>query len=425
MKNRLPLILATLGLFGLAFCPLAWAESLLIPMDRQQTNHLKAYGIAYLAIAQGLKSQWLLNWRGGSFLLSDDPGLRKEAARRGVYFEIQDDASVADMHAAIEKGNFEAVDLEKAPKIAVYTPLTKQPWDDAVTLALTYAEIPYEKIYDKEIIQGEVKNFDWLHLHHEDFTGQYSKFYAAFNQQPWYVQQVASQETLAHSLGFSGNTALKKAVALSIRNYVENGGYLFAMCLAPLTLDMALAAARTDAVADVFDGTPPSPNLQKEIDYNLSLAFTGFDYDTDPYSPSLGNLDYNQVNAGAIKRRPANDFVLFQFSPKFDPVPSMLIQNHTDLVKGFFGLATSFPKEMVKPSMTVLANCSGQDAVRYLHGVLGQGQFTYLGGHDPEDYSHAVGDSPTDLSLHRNSPGYRLILNNVLFPAARTKKRKT
>jgi hypothetical protein len=412
--------LSVLGISGPAS-----AAYLLIPMDRTQTDHLKAYGIAYKAVAQGLKAQWLLNWRGGSFLLSDDAALRRESARKGVVFEAIDEGARADILAQIEKGNFESVDLEKPPKVAVYTPLTKQPWDDAVTLALAYADIPYEKLYDKEIVEGKLKEYDWLHLHHEDFTGQYSKFHAAFSYQPWYQTQVSTQEALAKSLGFANNVQLKKAVSLGIRNFVEGGGYLFAMCLAPLTLDMALASARTDAVSAVFDGTPPSPRLQEEIDYGLSFAFTGFSYDTDAYSPTHGDLDFNQVNAGPLKRRPANDFALFQFAPKFDPVPAMLVQNHTDLIKGFFGLATSFPKDKIKPSVTVMARCNGQDAVRYLHGILGQGQFTFLGGHDPEDYSHAVGDSPTDLSLHRTSPGYRLILNNVLFPAARPKKRKT
>lgn len=418
-------LIAKAMLLALTSAGLASAAQLLIPMDRTQTDHLKAYGIAYKAVSQGFTAQWLLNWRGGSFLLSDDPTLRREAARKGVVFESLDEAARADILTQIEKGNFESVDLEKPPKVAVYTPLTKQPWDDAVTLALEYADIPYEKLYDKEIIEGKLKGYDWLHLHHEDFTGQYSKFHAAFSYQPWYQTQVSTQESLAKSLGFANNVQLKKAVSLSIRNFVESGGYLFAMCLAPLTLDMALAAARTDAAAEVFDGTPPSPKLTQEIDYNLTLAFTDFSYDTDAYSPTHGDLDFNQVNAGPVKRRPANDFVLFQFAPKFDPVPAMLVQNHTDLIQGFFGLATSFPKDKVKPSVTVMGRCNGQDAVRYLHGVLGQGQFTFLGGHDPEDYSHAVGDSPTDLQLHRSSPGYRLILNNVLFPAARPKKRKT
>jgi hypothetical protein len=403
----------------------AFAEKLLIPMDLSQTDHLKAYGIAYMSVAGGKPVEWLLNYRGGSFLLEDDPTLKREAAKRGVLFEAVAEGEVDRIHSEIESSNMEKVLLEKAPRVAVYTPLTKQPWDDAVTLALTYAEIPYSKIYDREIIEGKLSQYDWLHLHHEDFTGQYSKFYVSFRGAPWYINQVATQEKLASDLGFRDNVHLKKAVVLAIRDFVERGGFLFAMCLATTTLDMALATAKTDAADAVFDNTPVSPNLKKEIDYSLSLAFTDFTVDTDPLSPSHGDADYNQVNAGALRRKPANDFLLFDFSPKYDPVPAMLTQNHTDLVKGFFGLATSFPKSLVKKSVTILAMANGQDAVRYLHGNLGQGQFTYYGGHDPEDYSHAVGDVPTDLSLHKNSPGYRLILNNILYPAARQKKRKT
>jgi hypothetical protein len=410
---------------ALSLAAAARADRLLIPMDPSQTDHLKAYGIAYLSLATGHPAEWLLNYRGGSFLLEDAPSLKREAAKRGVLFETVPDADLDRLYAEIEAGNMDKVQLEKAPRIAVYTPLTKQPWDDAVTLAMTYSEIPYAKIYDREIIEGKLSQYDWLHLHHEDFTGQYSKFFSSFGSAPWYVNQVAANEKLAAELGFKNNVLLKKAVALAIRNYVEKGGFLFAMCLATSTLDMALAAAKTDAVDAVYDGSPPSPNLAKELDYNLSLAFTGFAFDTDPLSASHGDLDYNQVNRSTLKRRPANNFVLFDFSPKYDPVPAMLCQNHTDLVKGFFGLTTSFPSALVKKSVTVMAKADGQDAVRYLHGNIGQGQFTYYGGHDPEDYSHAVGDPPTDLSLHKNSPGYRLILNNVLYPAARQKKRKT
>ena len=402
-----------------------FADRLLIPMDLSQTDHLKAYGIAYMSLAAGRQAEWLLNYRGGSFLLDDAPAFRKEAAKRGVLFEVVTEGEVDNIHAVIDAGNMEKIQLEKAPRIAVYTPLTKQPWDDAVTLAMTYAEIPYTKIYDQEIIEGKLKNFDWLHLHHEDFTGQYSKFYSAFRNAPWYVNQVSSSEKLAVTLGFRNNVMLKKTVVLAIRDYVEKGGFLFAMCLACNTLDMALSSVKTDAADALFDGTPPSPNLQKELDYDLTLAFTGFTIDVDPMSPSHGDIDYNQVNAGPLRRKAANDFVLFDFSPKYDPVPAMLVQNHTDYVKGFYGLTTSFPKRLIKKSITILGQADGQDAVRYLHGNLGQGQFTYYGGHDPEDYSHAVGDSPTDLSLHKNSPGYRLILNNVLYPAARQKKRKT
>ncbi len=414
---------------GLFLCLLVqtagWADKLLLPMDLTQTNHLKAYGLAYYSLAHGHKVEWLLNYRGGSFLLDDDPDFEREAVRRDVLFETVDPEAEDRLRHEIEVSNMESVPLEKAPRIAVYTPLTQQPWDDAVTLALTYAEIPYDKIYDREILAGRLSHYDWLHLHHEDFTGQYSKFYAAFRGAPWYMREVAAQQQLAQELGFSSDAVLKKAVALAIRSYVEKGGFLFAMCLATITLDMALAAVKTDVVGVPFDGTPPDPNYRKKLDYSLCLAFTGFTYDTDPMSPSFGDLDYNQVNAGPLRRRPANDFSLFAFSPKIDPVPSMLVQDHTDYVKGFYGLATSFPKSLIKPSVTILGEEVGQPAVRYLHGTLGKGQFTYYGGHDPEDYSHAVGDPPTNLDLHKNSPGYRLILNNVLYPAARQKKRKT
>ncbi len=421
MPSALPAIL----LAGLCLASPARAEHLLIPMDLSQTDHLKAYGIAYLSVSGGRRLEWLLNYRGGSFLLEDSPILKREAAKRGVLFEVVSDAQADRIHAEIDGANMERVQLEKAPRVAVYTPPTKQPWDDAVTLALTYAEIPYTKIYDREIVEGKLKDYDWLHLHHEDFTGQYSKFYASFRGAPWYINQVAANEKLASDLGFDNNVLLKKAVVLAIRDYVERGGFLFAMCLATATLDMALACAKTDATDALYDNTPVRPGFAKEMDYTLPLAFTGFSVDPDPMSPSHGDVDYNQVNAGPLKRKPANDFVLFEFSPKYDPVPSMLTQNHTDLVKGFFGLTTSFPKALVKKSVTVLGEASGQQAVRYLHGSLGQGHFTYYGGHDPEDYSHAVGDVPTDLSLHKTSPGYRLILNNILFPAARQKKRKT
>ena len=409
----------------LAVAPAAWAGKILIPMDLSQTDHLKAYGIAYMSVAGGHPVEWLLNYRGGSFLMDDLTSLKREAAKRGVLFESPGDADIDRIYVEIESSNMDKVLLEKAPRIAVYTPLTKQPWDDAVTLAMTYSEIPYTKIYDREIIEGKLSQYDWLHLHHEDFTGQQSKFFSSFRSAPWYVNGVAANEKLAAELGFKNNVMLKKAVALSIRDYVEKGGFLFAMCLATNTLDMTLACAKTDAVADIYDGSPPSANLAKEMDYGLSLAFTGFTVDPDPMSGSHGNIDYNQVNLGPLKRKPANDFILFDFSPKYDPVPAMLCQNHTDMVDGFLGLATSFPSAVIKKSVTILGKANGQDAVRYLHGNLGQGQFTYYGGHDPEDYSHAVGDPPTDLSLHKNSPGYRLILNNVLYPAARQKKRKT
>jgi hypothetical protein len=401
------------------------AQKMLIPMDQTQTDHLKAYGIAFLSVASNQNAEWLLNYRGGSFLLEASPVFLREASHRGVLFEIISPSQVQSIYLEIDKNNMEKVLLEKEPKIAVYTPPNKQPWDDAVTLALTYAEIPYENIYDREMLDGTLKKVDWLHLHHEDFTGQNSKFYRSFRSAPWYIQQVATYHKLAKELGFANNAVLKKAVVLAIRDFVEQGGYLFAMCSACNTLDIALSAVKTDITENVFDGTPVDRNYKSKIDYSLSLAFEKFKIDTDHMSPSHGNIDYNQVNATAIKRRPPNDFILFDFSPKYDPVPAMLVQNHVNYIKGFFGLCTSFRKKMLKKSLTVLADVDGQDAVRYIHGNLGQGQFSYYGGHDPEDVSHLVGDPPTDLNLHKNSPGYRLILNNVLYPAARKKKRKT
>jgi hypothetical protein len=416
-----PVVLAA----ALCLAAPAPAAQILIPMDQTQINHLKAYGVAYNALTRGGKVEWLLNYRGGAFLLEDADALRREAARRGVLFEDADAAEVARIRQLIETSDREIVSLEKAPKMAVYTVPTTQPWDDAVTLALTYAEIPYERIYDREIIAGKLSQYDWLHLHHEDFTGQYSKFHRSFGTADWYRTQVAAQEKLARELGFPNNVKLKRAVALAIRGYVENGGFLLAMCLATSTLDMALAAANTDVADILYDGTPPAPDYRKKIDYDLALAFTGFSYDTDPQSVSHGDLDYNQVNVSMLARRTANDVTLFGFGPKFDPVPSMLTQSHADVIPGFLGLTTSYVKSMVKPSVTILGEAIDQPAVRYLHGNLGRGQFTYYGGHDPEDYAHAVGDPVTDLDLHKNSPGYRLILNNVLYPAARQKKRKT
>ncbi len=422
----LPFIRHLVFFWMLAICgSLCPAQKLLIPMDISQSDHLKAYGIAFLSIAAGDPVNWLLNYRGGSFLLEDKEVYRRESAIRGVLFSRISDEQWNGLQSEIESKNMEKILLEKEPKVAVYTPLNKQPWDDAVTLALTYAEIPYEKIYDREIIEGKLKTYDWLHLHHEDFTGQMSKFYAAFHNAPWYASQEATQLQLAQDLGFGNNVMLKKAVALAIRNFVESGGFLFAMCLACNTLDVALATVKTDAVDRPFDGTPVAPDFMQKVDYSMCFAFENFSIDTDPISPEHDDIDFNHVNAGVLKRRPANDFILFEFSPKYDPVPSMLVQAHTDYVKGFFGAATSFSKKRIKKGVTILAEVDGQDAARYLHGELGQGHFTYYGGHDPEDYSHAVGDEATDLSLHKNSPGYRLILNNVLFPAARKKKRKT
>jgi hypothetical protein len=323
----------------------------------------------------------------------------------------------------IKNSNMEKVTLEKAPKIAVYAPPEQPPWDDAVTMALIYADIPFDKVYDKEVVTGKLSGYDWLHLHHEDFTGQYSKFYTGFGNAPWYLRQKADLEKIASGLGFKKVSDCKKAVALAIRKYVEGGGFLFAMCCAPNTLDDALAALGTDIVDRVCDGDGVDPQYRAKLNFANCFAFENFEIQTDPFAQYFDNIDVNMVNTPA--RKEARDFELFDFSAKLDPVPSMLVQDHRQTVKGYFGLCTSFNRKVIKKSVIVLGDVPGTDMVNYLHGVVGKGQFAFLGGHDPEDYQHAVGDKPTMLELHRNSPGYRLILNNVLFPAAEKKEKKT
>ncbi|HON11182.1 MAG TPA: hypothetical protein PLE24_09970 [Chitinispirillaceae bacterium] len=394
-----------------------------IPMDDSQTDHLKAYGIVYKILDSGHKVYWLLNYRGGSFAAEAPQQFELQARMAGVevknitadlWSKIQDD---------IQNNNMEKVILEKAPKIAVYTPPGKLPWDDAVTLALTYAEIKYDKIYDKEVLTGKLSGYDWLHLHHEDFTGQYSKFYRGFATATWYQRQKLELERLASSLGFSKVSECKKAVALAIRQFVEKGGFLFAMCSATNTLEIALSALGTDIVGSVYDGDGIDPQYRQKLNFDNCMAFENFQIQTDPLASYFGNIDVNLVNTPM--RREAQDFTLFEFSAKLDPVPTMLVQCHRPTIKGFHGLLTSFNRNVIKKSVIVLADVPGTEMVNYIHGVVGKGQFAYLGGHDPEDYNHAVGDKPTMLELHKNSPGYRLILNNVLFPAAEKKEKKT
>lgn len=396
---------------------------MLIPMDNGQGNHLKSYGLVYDMLRDGITVYWCLNYRGGSFVAEDSRKHELEARVEGIDLQTISTSDWAGILGTIEENNMEKVTLEKAPEIAVYTPPNKLPWDDAVTLALTYADIPYEKVYDREVVTGKLSQYDWLHLHHEDFTGQYSKFYRSFNHTTWYRRQKMKLEELAKELGFDKVSECKKAVALAIRNYVEQGGFLFAMCCAPNTLEIALAALGTDIVAQPYDGDGVDPSWRSKLNYDNCLAFENFDVQTDPLAPYFGNIDVNRVNSPM--RQPAMDFELFAFSAKLDPVPTMLIQNHVSTVDGFFGLATSFDKRVMKESTVVLGFVPGTPRVRYLHGVHGKGMFCFYGGHDPEDYSHAVGDKPTMLELHKNSPGYRLILNNVLFPAAEKKEKKT
>lgn len=402
-----------------------FAAQILVPMDKAQANHLKAYGIAYFVLENGVTMEWLLNYRGGSFLLPHLTAIENELVIRGVSYEIVADGQVNTIKRNISSPevNQEVVQLEVAPKIAVYTPGGKQPWDDAVTLVMEYAEIPYDKIYDSTIIAGGLKEYDWLHLHHEDFTGQYGKFYAAYRNAPWYREQVATLEASAQSLGFSKVSDMKLAVAETIKSYVFSGGFLFTMCSGTDSFDIALAAHETDIVEHMFDGDGMDPNYKSKLDFEKSLAFENYEIVENPME-----YEYSTIDGTDRHRRVAEKddiFTLFEFSAKWDVVPTMLTQNHTTIIKNFYGQTTDFVKDYIKPSVTIMGESKAIETVKYVHGELGLGTWTFYGGHDPEDYQHRVGDPHTDLSLHPNSPGYRLILNNVLFPAAKKKKRKT
>ncbi|WP_324028098.1 asparagine synthetase B [Maribacter sp. BPC-D8] len=403
-----------------------FASSILIPMDSDtQKNHLKAYGITYWVLAKQQKVQWLLNYRGGSFLLPDGESIRKECQIRGVSFEILSDAQANGILDEISSPsvNQDAVILEKAPRIAVYSPKDKQPWDDAVTMALTYAEIPYTTIYDEEVLGDKLALYDWLHLHHEDFTGQYGKFYGAYRATPWYIEGKKNSEKLANKLGFDKVSEEKGAVALKIRNYVIGGGFMFAMCSATDSFDIALAADGIDIVEPMFDGDASDPNYQAGLDYGKTFAFTDFILERSPLKYEFSSIDMTNKRGNVPKE--SDYFSLMDFSAKWDPVPTMLCQNHTSLVKGFMGQTTAFTRSEIKPTVLVLGENKLNEEARYIHGIKGKGFFTFYGGHDPEDYQHRVGDPKTELELHPTSPGYRLILNNVLFPAARKKKQKT
>ena len=401
------------------------AAFILLPMDEStQQNHLKAYGITFWCLDKQYKASWLLNYRGGSFLLPDSPEIRKECQIRGVSFEVLSDSEADAIlnEIASPSQNMETVVLEKAPKVAVYTPKGKKPWDDAVTLVLTYAEIPFTPIYDEEVLSDQLLLYDWLHLHHEDFTGQYGKFFGMYRNAPWYIEQKKEAEALAGKLGFSKVSDAKLAVSQKIRDFVIGGGFMFAMCSATDSFDIALAADGVDICEPMFDGDPSEPNYQSKIDYTKSFAFKDYILERRPERYEFSDIDMTE------KRKIQMDkdyFTLMEFSAKWDVIPSMLCQNHTQLVKGFMGQTTSYERELVKSNVLVLGENQINNEARYIHGQKGKGMFTYYGGHDPEDYQHRVGDEPTVLDLHPNSPGYRLILNNVLFPAARKKKQKT
>jgi hypothetical protein len=401
----------------------AAAQTLLVPMDDQQSNHLKAYGLVYQSIADGERAEWLLNYRGGSFLLPAVEPVRRSAALLGVTVDELTGTSLAVLRELIEESNMEAVPLEKAPEVAVYTPPNSSPWDDAVTLALEYAGIPYERIWDPGVLRDGLDRYDWLHLHHEDFTGQYSKFYPGYAGSDWLQDEVERNEAVASEFGFVSVPDLKRAVADAIRSYVEAGGLLFAMCTATETLDLALAGVNTDLAAAFADGTPPDPSAEDRMVWERALAFTGARLVLDGSVSAFSDIDGHQVNTPW--RQPLGSFELFDFSAKIDPVPAMLTQSHERVLPDFYGLTTSFKRERLKPGVVGLGSDETIGVVKYLHGQLGEGSFTFLGGHDPEDPQHLVGDSPTDLDLHRSSAGYRLILNNVLYPAARKKALKT
>ena len=421
MRHRLIAFIITIIISANAF-----GLQILIPMDDSQSNHLKSYGLAYWILENNVDVNLLLNYRGGSFLCQHHKDIETQARLRGITYSVIADLQASEIINEISSPevNMDVVKLQKAPKIAVYSPKSKLPWDDAVTLVLTYADIPYDVVYDEEVINGVLPIYDWLHLHHEDFTGQYGKFWGSYRNAPWYIEDVKNNEEMAKKLGFAKVSELKLAVAKKIRDFVAGGGFMFAMCSAPDSYDIALAAEGVDICDYMFDGDPMDPNAQDKLDYSKCFAFKDFRIETNPYKYSISNIDVTDSRPKNLNEK--NDmFVLFDFSAKWDWIPTMLTQNHTKIIKGFMGQTTAFDRRLVKSNVIILAENKSFDEVRYIHGTYGNGTWTFLGGHDPEDYRHYVGDPVTDLDLFPNSPGYRLILNNILFPAAKKEKQKT
>ena len=425
--NRKKLLVTLLLILFTGILPsLTKGAYLLIPMDDTQSNHLKAYGIAYYILERDVEIHWLLNYKGGSYMCQHHPDFENECIVRGVSYKVIADVQSTAILQEISdpEKNMDAVKLHKAPKIAIYSPKNKQPWDDAVTLALTYAEIPYDVIYDEEVISGVLPTYDWLHLHHEDFTGQFGKFWARYRNYPWYQENQRTMEEIAFNLGFEKVSECKLAVAKRIKEFVAGGGYLFSMCSAPDSFDVALAAEDVDICDVMFDGDPMDPNAQKKLDFSNTLAFENFTISTSPYEYEISSIDMTTRRPRSL--REGNDFfTLFEFSAKWDPVPTMLCQNHTSVIDAFMGQTTAFNINNIKPGVLIMGENKPAGEARYIHSEYGKGFFTFYGGHDPEDYHHYVGDPPTELDLFPNSPGYRLILNNILFPAARKKKQKT
>lgn len=400
-------------------------QQLFIPMDASQSNHLKAYGIIFNNLQDGNSSQWLLNYKGGSFMTGYSDELLKTCRLKNVKVKVVSGQQASKIIAEVKQqnSNTSVVKLDKAPKIAVYTPKQALPWDDAVTLALTYADVEFDRVWDPEVLNGKLSKYDWLHLHHEDFTGQYGKFWGSSRNDPWYIQQVRKMEAMAEELGYDKVSKEKKAVAAKIKEYVGQGGFMFSMCSGTDTFDIALAAQGVDIAPTPFDGDPMDPNAQQQLNFDNTLAFTDFTISTDPAEYEHADIDV-PVKINEVDKS-LDFFTLFEFSAKWDPVPTMLTQNHVSSIRGFYGQTTAFQKDKVKESVVILGESPGRNMVKYIHGNYGRGTFTFYGGHDPEDYTHRVNDPPTDLSLHTSSPGYRLILNNILFPAAKKKKRQT
>lgn len=410
----------------IAFATLpALASYILIPMDESQKNHLKAYGVAYWVLERDVEVDWLLNYRGGSFMVKNAQAIVDELNIRGVSYELIPNAKSTAILTEIANPevNMDVIKLQKPPKMAVYSPKSKLPWDDAVTLVLTYAEIPYSVIYDKEVIQGELPQYDWLHLHHEDFTGQYGRFYGSYRNHAWYKEEVRSNEAMAEELGFSKVSELKLAVAKRIKEFTIGGGFLFSMCSGTDSYDIALAASEVDICEQMFDGDGTTPNYNSKLNYNNTFAFKDFTLKTNPMEYEFSNIDATPYHVKTPENR--DKFTLFEFSAKWDPIPTMLCQNHSQIIDGFMGQTTAYDKRFIKKDVLIMGETKSLNSARYIHGEFGKGTWTFYGGHDPEDYQHFVGDPPTDLNLHPNSPGYRLILNNVLFPAAKKKKQKT
>tara|TARA_B100000427_G_scaffold293215_1_gene271047 strand:- start:308 stop:1555 length:1248 start_codon:yes stop_codon:yes gene_type:complete len=413
------------SLFYFLFFTISIGQKLLIPMDLTQNDHLKSYGITFFSLENNINVEWLLNYRGGSFLIDAHEFIITECKLRGVTFSFISPEKLLSIYSEIDQNNMDIILLEKAPKIAIYTPENKQPWDDAVTLALTYAEVNYETLWDEKVLAGNLSKFDWLHLHHEDFTGQYGKFYRSHHNSRWYIEQKKQYEEIAKQFGFISVHEEKKAIARKINDFVGSGGFLFAMCSATDSYDIALSMENLDGVHSVFDGTSIEGELQSKLQFEKTFAFKDFKLISDPMVYEFSDIDYPPSHNPVTRGAEADYFSLFEFSAKYDPIPTMLTQNHVSVVKGFMGQTTGFHKNRIKSHIIIMGEDPASDQVKYLHGKFGKGTFTFYGGHDPEDYQHFVGDPPTDLKLHRNSPGYRLILNNILFPAARKKERKT